>query len=179
MKKAYIIIFLCLAFTLCQAQISTVNRATAEQLPYENRADYIKQAKNFLHTYYSQLLLNVDELMIREEYIKANMFDNAQRYKPEFMLVSNNNMNFLTPEQYLQELGKQYREYNTDKIEITVDNVNINQDDFFMPNIVKLYVIAEYDLTLSYEEKILFKRRCRAYCMIRHKGRLLYIQFQT
>lgn len=165
--KKYIILFALVVASVFHAvaQNNAATRTTIEQLPYENRADYIKQATNFLHMYYSQLLLNVDELMIREEYIKANMSDNAQRYKPEFMLVSNNNMNFLTPEQYLQELGKQYREYNTDKIEITVDNVNINQDDFFMPNIVKLYVIAEYDLTLSYEDKILFKRRCRAYCL--------------
>ena len=163
-RLAIIITTLWLAFTICYAQNSTVNRATAEQLPYENRTEYIKQATNFLHTYYSQLMLNVDEL-VQQEFIKTNMPENAQRYKPEFMLTPNKNMSFLTPEQYLQELGKQYLGYNTDNIEITVDNVNINQDDFFMPNIVKLYVIAEYDLTLSYEEKILFKRRCRAYCL--------------
>lgn len=165
--KNYLILFAFVVASVFQsvAQNNAAIRTTAEQLPYENRTDYIKQATNFLHMYYSQLLLNVDELMIREEYIKANMSDNAQRYKPEFLLLPNNNMNFLTPEQYLQELGKEFREYDTDKIEITIDNVNINQDDFFMPNIVKLYVIAEYDLTLSYEEKILFKRRCRAYCL--------------
>ena len=165
--KNYIILFTLVVASVFHsvAQNNVATRTTIEQLPYENRTDYIKQATNFLHMYYSQLLLNVDEIMIREEYIKANMSDNTQRYKPEFLLLPNNNINFLTPEQYLQELGKEFREYDTDKIEITVDNVNINQDDFFMPNIVKLYVIAEYDLTLSYEEKILFKRRCRAYCL--------------
>ena len=165
--KNYIILFALVVASVFHsvAQNNVATRTTIEQLPYENRTDYIKQATNFLHMYYSQLLLNVDEIMIREEYIKANMSDNTQRYKPEFLLLPNNNINFLTPEQYLQELGKEFREYDTDKIEITVDNVNINQDDFFMPNIVKLYVIAEYDLTLSYEEKMLFKRRCRAYCL--------------
>lgn len=167
MKKIILLLitFLYIFSPVALAQSGEIKRCTEQQLPLENRKDYMEQATEFLRSYYNQLMLNVNELVIQKEFIKKNMYSESMRYKPEFMLEGGQDVNYLHPNQYLLELEKQYHDYDTDNVEITIDNVNINQNDFFIPSLVSCYLIAEYDLTFVNEGETLFKRRCRAYCL--------------
>ena len=160
-----LITFLCIFSSVVLAQSSEIKRCTEEQLPFENRNDYIEQATEFLRSYYNQLMLNVDEMMVQKEFIKAHMDGKKQRYKPEFLLEQGRNVNFLLPDQYLQELEKQYTSLNADNIDITVDNIDIDKRDFYLPNLISCYLIANYDFTFTNDGETLFKRRCRAYCL--------------
>ena len=160
-----LITFLCIFSSVVLAQSGEMKRCTEEQLPLESRSNYIEQATEFLRTYYNQLMLNVGELVIQKEFVKKNMYSESNRYKPEFLFERSKDVNYLLPNQYLQELEKQFNGYDIDNIEITIDNVNINLKDFFLPNLISCYLIADYDLTFTYDSETLFKRRCRAYCL--------------
>ena len=164
-KILLLITFLCIFSPVALAQSGEIKRCTEEQLPLESRTDYIEQATEFLRSYYNQLMLNVGELIIQKEFVKKNMYSESQRYKPEFLFEGSKDVNYLLPNQYLQELEKQFNGYDIDNIEITIDNVNINLKDFFLPNLISCYLIADYDLTFTNDSENLFKRRCRAYCL--------------
>ena len=147
------------------AQVTEVRRCTENEIPMDARREYINQASMYLQTYYNQLLLNVNEMMVQQVFIQNHMDAESVRYKPEFMLQLDENSVHLRPDQYLLQLNKEFGTFDTEKLELEVTNVTIDNHDFYLPNLISCYVIAEYDLILLQEGKQLYKRRCRAYCL--------------
>lgn len=167
MKNKIWIILACLlmgCMDIC-AQNNNVPRMTEQQLPTASRKAYVNQAKSYLRNYYEQLLLNVQDGMVQESFIRLNLVTKKTNYNPEFLLQLTDENQFLEPDQYLMELDKQYAGFDVDKLHFTIDNISINLNDFFVPSLVSCYLIAEYDLTLKEDARLLFKRRCRAYCI--------------
>lgn len=156
------ILFLCLPM---KAQKNGVRRCTESELPTSARREYISQVRSYLVDYYGHLLFGVGEEMIKEAFVDTYMQRDTTRYKPEFLFTINNSNDFLPPDQYLNELDKQFFSYDTDRLHLRADNFSINSEDFFLPTLISCYVIAEYDLTLLHDDRILYKRRCRAYCL--------------
>ena len=155
-------------FLLClpmKAQKNGVRRCTESELPTSARREYISQVRSYLVDYYGHLLFGVGEEMIKEAFVDTYMQRDTTRYKPEFLFTINNSNDFLPPDQYLNELDKQFFSYDTDRLHLRADNFSINTEDFFLPTLISCYVIAEYDLTLLHDDRILYKRRCRAYCL--------------
>ena len=166
MKRQVLFILFSLLLNIgCIAQTTQIKRCTEQQIPYSARNKYIKQAKQYLQSFYSQLLMNVGDLMVQEQFIENHMETGQARYKPEFLLTSTSNSHFLTPRQYMQELNKLFKNINIDDISIEASNILIDEREFFLPNIVSCYVIATYNLTIKNNEQVIAKRRCRAYCL--------------
>ena len=168
-------IALVIAYPL-MAQNNKVQRCTEEQLPFDIRKKYIRQATEFLKSYYSQLLLTVGNTVIHPDFIECNMISGKILYKPEFPLQLSKNSNHLLPEQYLLELDKLFASKNVEELEFTIDNVFIDQRDFFLPNLASCFIEATYDITLSDNKGILFKRKCRAQCLF--PNAISYIQIK-
>ena len=147
------------------AQTNKVQRCTEQQLPLDSRKKYIRQATEFLQNYYKQLLLNVDNTVIHQDFIEYIMLKGKMNYKPEFILQLNKDSRYLLPEQYLLELNKLFTGRNMENLEFSIDNIFIDQRDFFLPNLVSCFVEATYDITLMDGNDILFKRKCRAQCL--------------
>lgn len=147
------------------AQTNSNSRLTELQLPFRNRDTYISQAERYLRNYYEQLLLNVQNGMVQESFIRNHMAADQKRYMPEFLLRPLGIGQYIQPDQYLLELDKQFTAFNLDNLQFKVDKIIINNDDFFMSSLVSCYIIAEYDLTLEDNGRTLYKRRCKAYCL--------------
>lgn len=147
------------------AQTNSHSRLTELQLPFRNRDTYISQAERYLRNYYEQLLLNVQNGMVQESFIRNHMSADQKRYMPEFLLRPLGIGQYIQPDQYLLEQDKQFTAFNLDNLQLKVDKIIINNDDFFMSSLVSCYIIAEYDLTLEDNGRTLYKRRCKAYCL--------------
>lgn len=171
------ILFLLVGFlfaTNLQAQVKEPERCTEEQIPISARSRHIEQVKSYLNTYYRELLFNVGDLMVQDQFIINNMQQGKASYMPEFILQPTSSMQYIEPHQYLLELNKVFSERDMDEIELVVDNISVRKEDFFLPDRVSCYVIATYDLTIKENEQVLLKRRCKAYCLF--PNAMVYIE---
>jgi len=166
MKRIIWIIFLAL---VCLdhgfAQKSNIQVCSEQDIASSIRPKYRNQVELFLENYYAGLLFNVGDDVIKETFIEKNLIADTQRYKPEFLLKPRSHDQFLTPAQYLQELDKEFRyPWNRDNLSFEVSDIRIHKD-FYKKGMASCYLMADYNLTLKDGERILFKRKCRAYCL--------------
>ena len=166
MKNWFCILFL--FFTVMHngiAQKTSVQICSEQDIASTLRPKYRNQVELFLENYYAGILFNIKDEVIKETYIEQHMMEGTQRYKPEFMLQTSSHNQYLTPKQYLQELDKAIQPpLNKDNLSYEVDNINIDKN-FYKKGMASCYLIADYDLSLKNGDKLLFKRRCRAYCL--------------
>ena len=109
-----VLIMICWVLLSINAQSSSVRVCTEEEIPASKRKRFLKVAENFLENYYNNLFLNINDDIVQESFINNYMVNGTQRYKPEFPLNIPGQSQYLMPEQYLQELEKQYRQFNSD-----------------------------------------------------------------
>lgn len=166
MKRFFLIVFcaFCMGIGMAVAQNAQVRKCTPQDLPMDARDAYIENVKRLVQTYYDQLLFNVGEPMVQESFTESYMVADAQRYMPEFV-QNTGNLQFLTPAQYMQELEKTFKNVDIEGLEWVVENLNMDKEDFYMLNLMSCYAVVQYDLSLRQGEKILFTRKCEAYCL--------------
>ena len=150
---------------IAHAQQTQARSCTEQDLPVSERTKYIERASELIRTYYDQLLFCVGDIEVQETFIDSYMIKDGQRYMPEFMDVLGGTAQHLTPSQYFQELDKTFAGADTDALSWEIQNLTVSKDDFYMFNMVSLYTIARYNLTLKSGENILFSRECEAYCL--------------
>lgn len=149
---------------LVTAQNTNARICTEQDIPAIRRPNYIRFAKQFIENYYATLLFNVGNPIIQETFITNTMSDNSQRYQPEFLKKTPNHVQHLTPASYIIELNKEFQGFNIDDVTLEASEIQVLKD-FYAPNMVSCYVIAEYTLTLKHASRTLYKRKCRAYCL--------------
>lgn len=159
------VLMLLLGWMTAPAQQTQVRPCTEQDLPAAIRGRYIKQTTEFIHTFYNRLLYCVDDMEVQESFIESFMIPDGQRYMPEFVAGTDGTAQHLTPKQYLQELDKTFTGADINALSWDIGDLKVNPDDFYMFNIVSLYTIARYKLTLKSGEKIIFSRDCEAYCL--------------
>lgn len=174
MKTFYVfLLFLSLNTGIIYGQKNNVQVCTENDIASNIRPKYRTQAEQFLRTYYSGLLFNVDNAVIKDSYIERNMLYDKHNYKPEFIFTIPKKLQFLTPDQYMQELDKNFQQYDTDLLTFEIDRVAVSED-IYKRDMSSVYVTVDYDLLLKEEERILMKRRCRAYCLF--PNALVYVE---
>ena len=165
MKRCILIIWMILSMVaLVTAQTTNARICTEQDIPAIRRPNYIRFAKQFIENYYATLLFNVGNPIIQETFITNTMSDNSQRYQPEFLRNTPTHVQHLSPASYIIELNKEFKNINIEDVTLEASEVQILKD-FYAPNMVSCYVIAEYMLTLKYASQTLYKRKCRAYCL--------------
>lgn len=163
--RLVIAFMLLLGWVTAPAQETQVRPCTQQDLPDRNRERYINRARELIQTYYDQLLFCVGDLEVQETFIDSYMIEDGRRYMPEFLAGTDGTAQHLTPAQYLQELDKAFAGTDTEALALEIRNLTIKREDFYMFNMVSLYVVARYNLTLRDGEKIIFSRDCEAYCL--------------
>ena len=133
-------------------------KCTEEDIPSSERKKYFEQVENNMQNYY-MLLLDLTDQEMREDFISQIFMDNSNKHIPEFYLSEKKNQR-LSPGQYLIELDKVTSVFDRDELEFQIDNFH-HQPDMYMINMRSCYTISEYDLTLTNNGKVVFKRRCR------------------
>ena len=164
MKKILLTILLCCLAMNMMAQ-NALQICSEQDIALSLRPKYKKQAQQFLENFYDGLLLNYDDEIIKDTYIENNMQAESKRYKPEFQLSLNKNLQYLTPKQYLLELDKSFKSMDVENLSFSIENIQFQQD-FYKLGMASCYLVMNYDLTLSENgNDILFKRHCKAYCL--------------
>lgn len=165
MKKIYLLTTLLLLLSSLGFARQTARKCTEQDLPVKERQVFIRNAKDFLRTYYERLPLAIDDPMIQESFVEQFMMDGETRYKPEFTRLFPADGQHLTTGQYLMELDKEFAASGSGDIRFIADNISIDTRDFYMNSLISCYIIADYDLTLTQGGTVQYKRRCRAYCL--------------
>ena len=159
----YILLLTLLNVSLAMAQSFKVRECTEAEIPSSKRAEYYKEAHRIIENHYMLLLESVGDVENREVIIEQMISDKrASTLKTEFLLTQDNNLSFCSPQQYYTRFEHIYKNL--------VDKVNFKVDKFedgkiMMNSLVSCYIPVEYNLTLMEEDKILFQRRCRMYCL--------------
>lgn len=158
-----ILIMICWVLLSINAQSSSVRVCTEEEIPASQRKRFLKVAENFLENYYNNLFLNINDDIVQESFINNYMVNGTQRYKPEFPLNIPGQSQYLMPEQYLQELSKQFKTENFEEWMLEVTDITFDKD-FKATNNLDCFVTAHYTLTLNNGENKLYSRSCTALC---------------
>ena len=138
------------------------HECTETEIPVSKRERYFSEVRQFLNNYYMQIL-DLNNNVVQDGFIESNFADRQSvSFSSEFV-PDINNLSWLSPKQYLLELVRTTSGYDNDELYFQVDNISCNK--IIMKTSVSCYVPATYDLTLSCNDKILFKRRCMAYCL--------------
>lgn len=162
--KKYITILFALFFSCLNGYAEKAKRCSSQDIPMNMRKDYIRQATDMLHTYYTQLPLNIGNLMVQNVFVERFMQDGKNSYMPEFLPQMKDSQNFLTASQYMQELNKVFAE-KEEECSFQIRDVSINPKDFFTANMVSCYVKAVYKLDLLHKDERIATRECEAYCL--------------
>ena len=162
--KKYITILLALFFSCLNGYAENAKRCSSQDIPMNMRKDYIRQATDMLHTYYTQLPLNIGNLMVQNVFIERFMQPEKNSYMPEFLPQMKDSQNFLTASQYMQELNKVFAE-KEEECAFQIRDVSISPEDFFTANMVSCYVKATYKLDLLHKDERIATRECEAYCL--------------
>ena len=174
MKIFYVLLLLLsLSTGYIYSQKTNVQVCTENDIASNIRPKFRSQAEQFLRSYYSGLLFNVDNAVIKDSYIERNMLYDKQNYKPEFIFTTPKQLQFLTPAQYMMELDKNFQKYDTDLLTFEIEKVSVSED-IYKRDMSSVYVVVEYNLLLKEEERILMNRRCRAYCLF--PNALVYVE---
>ena len=157
MKRILHTILLLLVAGVTFAQ-SYPRKCTEEDIPSSERKKYFEQVENSMQNYY-MLLLDLTDQEMRDDFISQIFMDNGNKHIPEFYLSEKKTFR-LSPAQYLIELDKVLNSFDRDDLEFQVDNFT-HQPDMYMQSLRSCYTFSEYDLTLTNNGKVVFKRRCR------------------
>lgn len=162
--KKYITILFALFISFLSGYAENAKRCSEQDIPMNMRKDYIRQATDMLHTYYTQLPLNIGNLMVQNVFVERFMQDGKNSYMPEFLPRMKDSQNFLSASQYMQELDKVFAE-KEEEYSFQIRDISINPEDFFTANMVSCYVKATYKLDLLYKDERIATRECEAYCL--------------
>lgn len=146
------------------AQEAQVRICTEQDIPRNMRENYYNYAGRMLEGFYSALPFCMENMMIQDDLVNTYFVDKSSRYTPDFKLTNKNNLSGLTPSQYIQEFQKQYSSYKDSELSLEISNITF-EDDFYAPNMVSCYVIANYSLTLKADERTILSQRSQAYCI--------------
>ena len=128
--KKYITILFALFFSYLSGYAENAKRCSEQDIPMNMRKDYTRQATDMLHTYYTQLPLNIGNLMVQNVFVERFMQDGKNSYMPEFLPRMKDSQNFLSASQYMQELDKVFAE-KEEECSFQIRDVSINPKDFF------------------------------------------------
>ena len=162
--KKYITILFALLFACLTGYAENAKRCSSQDIPMNMRKDYIRQATDMLHTYYTQLPLNIGNLMVQNVFVERFMQDGKNSYMPEFLPQMKDSQNFLSASQYMQELNKIFAE-KEEECSFQIRDVSISPEDFFTANMVSCYVKATYKLDILHKDERMATRECEAYCL--------------
>ena len=163
--KRILLLLLLLLFNvaLSMAQSFTVRECFESEIPSVKRAEYYKEAHRIIENHYMLLLESVGDAENRDVIIEQMISDKRTcALKTEFLLTQDNNLSFCSPQQYYTRFEYIYKNL-VDKVNFKVDN--FKDGKIMMNSLVSCYIPVEYNLTLMEEDKILFQRRCRMYCL--------------
>lgn len=162
--KKYITILFALLFSCLNGYAENAKRCSSQDIPMNMRKDYIRQATDMLHTYYTQLPLCIGDLMVQNVFVERFMQAEKNSYMPELLPQMKDSRNFLTASQYMQELNKVFAD-KEEECSFQIRDISINPEDFFTANMVSCYVKATYKLDLLHKEERIATRECEAYCL--------------
>ena len=163
--KRILLLLLLLLFNvaLSMAQSFTVRECFESEIPSVKRAEYYKEAHRIIENHYMLLLESVGDAENQDVIIEQMISDKRTcALKTEFLLTQDNNLSFCSPQQYYTRFEYIYKNL-VDKVNFKVDN--FKDGKIMMNSLVSCYIPVDYDLTLLEEDKILFQRRCRMYCL--------------
>ena len=160
----YITILFAIFFSCLNGYAEKAKRCSSQDIPMNMRKDYIRQATDMLHTYYTQLPLNIGNLMVQNVFVERFMQAEKNSYMPEFLPQMKDSQNFLSASQYMQELNKVFAD-KEEECSFQIRDVSISPEDFFTANMVSCYVKATYKLDLFHNEERIATRECEAYCL--------------
>ena len=161
MKRALHTILLLLVAGTAFAQ-SYPRKCTEEDIPSSMHDKYFTEAKQFLNNYYSSIL-DLEDNVLKRFFIERNFADKSSiTFCPESSLTYNPDIR-LSASQYLAELDKTLKGHERESFEFKIDNVNCGS--IMISSRISCYIPIEYDLTLLNNEKVIFKRRCKIYCL--------------
>ena len=161
MKRILHTILLLLVDGVTFAQ-SYPRKCTEEDIPSSMHDKYFIEAKQFLNNYYSSIL-DLEDNVLKRFFIERNFADKSSiTFCPESSLTYNPDIR-LSASQYLAELDKTLKGHERESFEFKIDNVNCGS--IMISSRISCYIPIEYDLTLLNNEKVIFKRRCKIYCL--------------
>ena len=146
------------------AQETQVRICTERDIPLNMRVNYHNYAGRMLESFYSALPFCMENMMIQDDIVNTYFMDKLSRYTPDFKLTDKSILGSLTPSQYIQEFQKQYSSYKGREIAIEISDVTF-EDDFYAPNMVSCYVIANYSIKVKVDERTVLSQRSQAYCI--------------
>lgn len=146
------------------AQETQVRICTERDIPLNMRVNYHNYAGRMLESFYSALPFCMENMMIQDDIVNTYFMDKLSRYTPDFKLTDKHILGSLTPSQYIQEFQKQYSSYKGREIAIEISDVTF-EDDFYAPNMVSCYVIANYSIKVKVDERTVLSQRSQAYCI--------------
>ena len=159
----FLLLLLLFNVSLSMAQSFTVRECFESEIPSVKRAEYYKEAHRIIENHYMLLLESVGDAENRDVIIEQMISDKRTcALKTEFLLTQDNNLSFCSPQQYYTRFEYIYKNL-VDKVNFKVDN--FKDGKIMMNSLVSCYIPVEYNLTLMEEDKILFQRRCRMYCL--------------
>ena len=161
--RFYISLLLLLNVTFLYAQNFKVRECFESEIPSGRRAKYFEEAHQVVQDFYTLLLESVGNTDNRDVIIEQLINDSdASTLKTDFLLVQDRNLSFCNPLQYFTKFESIYKDM-VEKVEFVVEN--FKDGKIMMNSLVSCYIPVEYDLTLMEGGQVLFKRRCRMYCL--------------
>lgn len=146
------------------AQETQVRICTEQDIPLSMRENYRNYAGRMLEGFYSALPFCMENMMIQDELVNTYFMDKSSRYTPDFKLTNKNILSSLTPSQYIQEFQKQYSSYKDSELSFEISDITF-ENDFYAPNMVSCYVVANYSVTVKANERTILSQRSQAYCI--------------
>ena len=145
------------------AQDFQVRECSESEIPSIRRTKYYDEAHRVVQDFYMLLLESVGNTDNRDVVIEQLINDKqATTLKTDFLLTQDQNLSFCSPMQYFTKFEAMYKDM-VEEVEFLVDN--FTDGKIMMNSLVSCYIPVEYDLTLTKGDEILFKRRCRMYCL--------------
>lgn len=166
MKKTIIFIILLLYLCPVHSQEQTIRILTEKDLSAVERKKYRKSAEDFLKDYYRKLINSNDNIYVMETMVSRYMDSLSREYQPEFTFVRDRNAQPVKASEYLMVLASELHGIDTDflALDFRVSDISI-LPEFYAPDFSRCFIIAQYTLSLYGQEKLLFSRRCEAYCL--------------
>lgn len=159
----YILLLSLFAVRALMAQDFQVRECSESEIPSSRRAKYYDEAHRIVQDFYMLLLESVGNTDNRDVVIEQLINDKqATTLKTDFLLAQDQNLSFCSPLQYFTKFEAVYKDM-VEKVEFLVDN--FTDGKIMMNSLVSCFIPVDYDLTLLKGEDVLFKRRCRMYCL--------------